>query len=60
MGTIKVMKMDRAANSRMVITFDVQTSLGEFPFDIMIVDQGSMGANETQGLREFQTILKKL
>ena len=54
MGTIKVMKMDRAADSRMVITFDVQTSLGEFPFDIMIVDQGSMGANETKVFGSFR------
>jgi hypothetical protein len=58
-GQIRVMKMQRVQSGQMELTFDLRTSVGQFPFDLKISDQGSMAANEKQALQELETVFRE-
>ena len=58
-GLIRVMKMERIQGGQMELTFDVKTSMGQFPFDLKIPDQGSMAANEKQALQELEKVFRE-
>jgi hypothetical protein len=58
-GVIRVMKMERIQSGQMELTFDVRTSVGNFPFDLKIPDQGSMAKNEEQALQELEKVFRE-
>jgi len=58
-GLIKVEKLDRASNGRIVATLDVRTSMGQMMYPMQFDDQGSMSANERQAFLELKQHLEE-
>jgi hypothetical protein len=58
-GQIRVLKMERVQSGQMELTFDLRTSVGQFPLDLKVPDQGSMAANEKQALQELEKVFRE-
>jgi hypothetical protein len=58
-GSIRVNKMERDMGSKVVVNFDVHTSVGRLPIEMKVDDYGSAGENEKQALLEVRTMLEE-
>jgi hypothetical protein len=51
--------MERVQSGQTELTFDLRTSVGRFPLDLKVPDQGSMAANEKQALQELEKVFRE-
>jgi hypothetical protein len=58
-GMIRVDKIERQMGSKVLVRFDVRTSIGQLPIEMIVDDRGSSGENEKQALLEVQTLLQE-
>jgi hypothetical protein len=58
-GLIRVDKIERTMGSKVVVNFDVHTSVGRLPIEMKVDDYGSSGENEKQALLEVQKLLEE-
>jgi hypothetical protein len=58
-GYIRVDKIERRMGSKVLVKFDVQTSVGPLQIEKTVDDFGSAGENETQALLEVRKLLEE-
>jgi hypothetical protein len=59
-GLIKVEKFERdEMGGGVIVTLDVRTAQGQFPFPMRFPDQGSMSRNEAQAFLELHKHLEE-
>jgi hypothetical protein len=56
---IRVEKMERAQGSKMLFRFDLHTSVGQLPIEMIVDDLGTTGESEKRALLELQTLLEE-
>lgn len=58
-GYVRVDKIERSMGSKVLVKFDVQTSVGALPIERTVDDFGSSGENEKQALLEVRKLLEE-
>jgi hypothetical protein len=58
-GMIRVDKIERSMGSKVVVKFDVRTSVGQLPIEMTVDDFGSSGENEKQAPIELRKLFEE-